>query len=197
MAASRSQPWLESLGDWAWPGGTAAAAEALLAPPPWVASLPPAHAPAPDRLERTGVRPTSRALLLAVLLGLLGAVCCALALKGSLTMRVILGRAPGGPPTPAASQSFGAAEAPLPVLEPVSRDSAGSSIDRASFSSPSLSGQGSFLAYLPPGYSRSQRYPVLYLLHGQDGHATAFLEVGLQHTLDGLIERERSRRCWR
>ena len=78
---------------------------------------------------------------------------------------------------------------PLPALVPVSHDGGGSAIDRASFSSSALAGEGSFLVYLPPGYTSADRYPVIYLLHGQDGHATAFLEVGLQQTLDRLIER--------
>jgi enterochelin esterase-like enzyme len=42
--------------------------------------------------------------------------------------------------------------------------------------------------YLPAGYaSTTRRYPVLYLLHGRDGHATAFLEIGIQESLDRLI----------
>ena len=61
------------------------------------------------------------------------------------------------------------------------------SIGRVSTSS-SLPGEGSFLVYLPPGYaSTTGRYPVLYLLHGHNGHATAFLEIGIQETLDRLI----------
>jgi enterochelin esterase-like enzyme len=90
---------------------------------------------------------------------------------------------------PADTSGAGAtAGAPLPGLVPVSHDSAGSAIDRASFRSSALAGEGSFLVYLPPNYTSVDRYPVLYLLHGQDGHATAFLEVGLQHRLDRLIE---------
>lgn len=198
MTASRSQPWLESLGDWAWPGRTAAA-EALLAPPPWVAVTPPRLVPAAACLEHADsrparVRPTRRALLLAVLLGMLAAVCCALALKGSLTLEGILGTPRAGPTDPSATLGAGAAAAAgaaasLPALVPISRDNAGSEIDRVSFSSSALAGAGSFLVYLPPGYTNVHRYPVLYLLHGQDGHATAFLEVGVQHSLDGLIER--------
>jgi S-formylglutathione hydrolase FrmB len=75
----------------------------------------------------------------------------------------------------------------FPALVPVSHDSSGSAIDRVSFRSSALAGPGSFLVYLPPGYSRADRYPVLYLLHGQAGHATAFLEVGVQSALDRLI----------
>src|SRR5207245_5744816 len=77
---------------------------------------------------------------------------------------------------------------PLPTLVSVSHDAAGSSIDRASYTSPALRGEGSFLVYLPPGYASTTRhYPVLYLLHGQNGHATAFLEIGIQESLDRLI----------
>lgn len=124
-----------------------------------------------------------------VLLGALVAVSGELALKGSTP----LDRGAG---TPAASRSAAVASGvavtpsrPLPALVPVSHGSSGSAIDRVSFRSSALAGPGSFLVYLPPGYTRADRYPVLYLLHGQAGHATAFLEVGLQQTLDRLIER--------
>jgi enterochelin esterase-like enzyme len=71
---------------------------------------------------------------------------------------------------------------------PVSHDRAGSSIDRSSFTSPALGDKGSFLVYLPPGYaSTTAHYPVIYLLHGRNGHATAFLEIGIQASLDRLI----------
>jgi S-formylglutathione hydrolase FrmB len=75
------------------------------------------------------------------------------------------------------------------VLVPVSHDGAGSSIGSASFRSKALAGKGSFIVYLPPGYASSTiRYPVLYLLHGRDGHANAFLEIGIQQSLDRLID---------
>jgi len=77
---------------------------------------------------------------------------------------------------------------PLPTLRLLSSDAAGSSIERASFTSSSLAGEGSFFVYLPPGYaSTTRRYPVLYLLHGRNGHASAFLEIGIQESLDRLI----------
>ena len=192
MTASRPQVWLETLGDWAWPG-RAAVAEGLLAPPPWVAAAP-RLAPTVASYEQAGsrtvrVRPTRRALLLVVLLGMLAAVCCALALKGSLTLDGVVGTKVAEPTVPAATLGANADTQSLPALVPVSHDGAGSAIDHASFSSSALAGRGSFLVYLPPGYTSVHRYPVLYLLHGQDGHATAFLEVGLQHSLDRLIER--------
>ncbi len=77
---------------------------------------------------------------------------------------------------------------PLATLDEVSRDSAGSSIDSATYTSPALHGRGSFLVYLPSGYaSTTARYPVLYLLHGNDQPDSAFLQIGLQGTLDRLI----------
>ena len=191
MNASRTQLWLESLGDWAWPGR---AAEALPLPPSWVSALPPRLEPALAASAHPGSLPwerraTPRRLLLAALLSALAAVCCALALKGSLTLEGILGTRVASRPTRAATSSAGSTTvAPLPTLVSVSHDSTGSSIDRASFTSSALPGEGSFLVYLPPGYaSTTQRYPVLYLLHGRNGHATAFLEVGIQESLDRLI----------
>ena len=194
IKASRSQLWLESLGDWAWPGRTATA-EALLGPPSWIAASPPRLEPAVASSEHAGSAPyrerlTPRALLLVALLGALAAVCCALALKGHIALDRIIGTPAASQPVAAVTSGVAAtAAASLPALVPVSHDSAGSAIDRASFRSSALAGEGSFLVYLPPGYTRVDRYPVLYLLHGQEGHATAFLEVGLQQDLDRLIER--------
>jgi len=188
MSPSRTQLWLESLGDWAWPGR---AAEALPMPPSWVPALPPALEPAVAAPGPAGSLPwgrvTPRRLLLAGLLSALAAVSGALALKGSLTLESVLGTRPAVPP-PAVTTDAPAEAWSLPTLLPVSSDSAGSRIDRATFTSAALGSQGSFIVYLPPGYaSATSRYPVLYLLHGQNGHANAFLEVGLQQSLDRLI----------
>jgi S-formylglutathione hydrolase FrmB len=133
-------------------------------------------------------RARARGILIAVLLSALAAVVCALALKGSLTVEGITGIRTGPPAVPAPPPPAPLVAAPLPALVPVSHDAAGSVIETASFPSPALSAQGSFLVYLPPGFGTpGVRYPVIYLLHGQNGHATAFLEVGLQPTLDHLI----------
>jgi enterochelin esterase-like enzyme len=94
---------------------------------------------------------------------------------------------------PAASASGGAARvaaapAPLPTLLAGRRDAAGSSIDSAGYDSTALGAEGSFHVYLPPGFADSGvRYPVLYLLHGNEQRATAFLQLGLQGELDRLI----------
>src|SRR5205085_5281137 len=195
--ASRAQVWLEGLGVWAWPGRPQPA-EALPLPPSWVPAFPPRLEPAAAGAGRAGMissrrRATPRRLLITGLLSALAAVCCARALKGSLTPNGILGTRAARGRAPAELATGGAtapALASLPALVPVSHDGAGSSIDRASFASTSLAGEGSFLVYLPPGYASStSRYPVLYLLHGRDGHATSFLEVGIQESLDRLIAR--------
>ncbi|HWX97076.1 MAG TPA: alpha/beta hydrolase-fold protein [Solirubrobacteraceae bacterium] len=195
--ASRTHTWLESLGDWSWPGRSA---EAPPLPPAWVPAFPPALAPAgagpgyPASVAPRRAWATPRKLLLGALLSALAAVCVALALKGPLTLDRILGRAPASHSAVAGASAATVATPappPLPVLASVSHDAAGSSIDRASYSSPALGSQGSFLVYLPPGYASTTRhYPVLYLLHGQNGHATAFLEIGIQGRLDRLIARK-------
>jgi enterochelin esterase-like enzyme len=195
MNPSRTQLWMESLGDWSWPG-RGAAAESSPLPPAWVPAFPPRLEPAiagagqPAAIPWRG-RTTPRRLLVGVLLGALAAVSVALAAKGPLGLERILGsRVAGrGAPTETSVASSTAVPVSLPTLESVSQDAAGSSIDQASYSSPTLAGKGSFLVYLPPGYASTTRhYPVLYLLHGQNGHANSFLQIGLQNSLDRLID---------
>lgn len=181
---------MESLGDWAWPG-RAAPAEALPMPPAWVPAHPPSLASgaleAPLRQRRLSV---ARSLLIALLLLALAGVSGALALKHELPLQTPPNARVDQPSAPARIADTRDA-IPLPTLARVSEDGAGSTIDRASFPSSALRSEGSFLVYLPPGYaSTEQRYPVLYLLHGRNGHATAFLEVGIQEDLDRLIARK-------
>ena len=45
------------------------------------------------------------------------------------------------------------------------------------FYSPALHRRSDYLVYLPPGYSRAQRYPVYYLLHGAPGSPQDFISV--------------------
>jgi enterochelin esterase-like enzyme len=193
MNPSRTQLWLESLGDWAWPG-RAAGADALLLPPSWVPTFPPrlepalaSTAPAPSGAWRGGA--TAHPRMLATLLAALAAACFALAFKGSLTLEGRLGTRATGAAAPAAvSRTSSTTAVALPTLVSLSRDSAGSAIDRGSFTSSALGGRGAFLVYLPPGYAPTgNSYPVLYLLHGQNGHASAFVEIGIQQALDRLI----------
>jgi enterochelin esterase-like enzyme len=191
--ASRTHVWLESLGDWAWPGR--APAEALPQLPSWIPAFPTRLEPAlagsvssQPLGRRTQARPLR--LLIALLLAAVVSVCCALALEGSLTLANLTGAGRAGSAArglrtdseaPSTSQ-------PLPTLVAISQDSAGSSIDKASFPSAALAGRGAFIVYLPPGFASTNRhYPVLYLLHGRNGHASAFLEIGIQRSLDRLI----------
>jgi enterochelin esterase-like enzyme len=202
MKTSRAQVWLENLDDWSWPGRGAAATEVL--PPSWVPTFPP-------RLESAvavaGIGTASdswqpqRAIapwLGTALLSALVAVCALLAIDGPLRLERLIGiRATNQASvvTPAAVSTAppgaGAGSSPsLPTLVAASHDAAGSSIDTASYPSVALHKRGSLLVYLPTGYaSTTRRYPVLYLLHGNNQLASAFLQIGLQAELDRLIAR--------
>jgi hypothetical protein len=189
--ASRTQVWLESLGDWSWPGQGGAAIEFL--PPPWVPSFPPRRepvhaAPGARALPQPG-RARARRLITGTLLGALAAVCIALAQGGQLTLTGLLGynnTATVEQEAPVASSA--PLDQSLPTLEPVRQDAAGSAILSAGYHSAALHGEGSFDVYLPPGYaSTTLHYPVLYMLPGDDQSDTAFLQVGLQGQLDRLI----------
>src|SRR5208282_4305671 len=100
--ASRTHVWLESLGDWAWPGRPAPP-EPL--PPAWVPAVPAQLEPAlagagyPESVPWR-LRATPRGLLLATLLSALAAVCVALAVKGSLPLEGALGIRTAAPPAP-------------------------------------------------------------------------------------------------
>jgi enterochelin esterase-like enzyme len=187
---SRTQVWLESLGDWSWPGeGGAGAAEAL--PPPWVPAFPPRREPAPAIPAGSGAQRASRArrLTIGVLLSALAAVCLALALHDRLTLSHpganVSAHRSGVKPYPVSVSAPPVIA--LPQLEQVNEDEDGSSIYTATYQSQALNGPGSFLAYLPPKYSSSARYPVVYMLTGNDQSNTAFLQIGLQRQLDELI----------
>lgn len=194
---SRTQPWLDGLGDWSWPGRGAGTREIL--PPSWIPALPPTIEPAiaapavPDSWQAE----RSRAWWLGVglLLSALAAALLVTALGGPAAIQRLTSAsddalASGAVQAQAAAvASPPAVLAPLPPLQPVRTDAAGSSIDLASFASSALPGEGAFFVYLPPGYANTaRRYPVLYLLHGRNGHAAAFLEIGIQETLDRLID---------
>jgi enterochelin esterase-like enzyme len=194
---ARAQVWMDSPGDWSWPGRAAEAVEeALPQLPSWVPALPPrlepaaagaAHASAGSTASEPRLSP--RAVLIGVLLSALLAVCVLLAVASPPSIDRLFGMH-GSASTVAttAPRAAAGAPAPLPTLVSNSHDAAGSSIDTASYSSAALGGTGAFHVYLPPGYgSTNARYPVLYLLHGNDQPATAFLQLGLQGELDRLI----------
>src|ERR1700689_467317 len=92
MSTSRAHLWLESLGEWSWPGMRAEAVEAL--PPAWVPAFPPrleaatAGAAIPGR--RSG-RARAQRLITIALLCAIAAVCTTLALNGQLTVEHLIG----------------------------------------------------------------------------------------------------------
>jgi enterochelin esterase-like enzyme len=193
MQASRTQLWLESLGDWSWPGQGGAAVEFL--PPPWVPTLPPrresAVAARPAARATPPGRARARRLLVGVLLGALALTCVALAQGGQLTLGGLIGaQSAAAVEQEAPAISSAPAVQSLPTLDLVDEDAAGSAITRADYHSAALHGEGSFLVYLPPGYaSTTLHYPVLYMLPGDDQSDTAFLHIGVQGQLDRLIAR--------
>jgi enterochelin esterase-like enzyme len=189
---TRSQTWLESLGDWAWPG----CVPDEVMPPPWVPAVPPplGFALASDGAgRRTASAPSARArrLLVSGLISAVAATGSALALRDPLDLERLLGTRTYAPARVAAARAGAQAQpsVPPPALVPLATDPRGGSLYHASYASAALSGRGAFIVYLPPGYQQStgERYPVIYLLHGRNGHASAFLEIGIQHTLDHLI----------
>jgi hypothetical protein len=155
--ASRPQTWLESLGEWSWPGqGGASGVEVL--PPPWVPVLPRRERAATplggvSSPARRSPSARVRRVITGTLLGLLAGVCIALAHSGQLTLGGLINT---GDAVPVEAEAPVIGSAPtiqsLPTLEPVSQDGAGSWIDRASYHTTALGGEGSFLVYLPADY---------------------------------------------
>jgi Putative esterase len=191
MKTSRAQMWLDGLGEWSWPGRGAEAVESL--PPSWVPAFPPRLEPVPAAAASGPWQPTRaipRRFGTGALLSALAAICAMLALNGPLSLERLAGirsAGPAEPLVPAISTTSTPVQA-LPTLRTVSQDTAGSSIDAASYRSVALHGAGSFLVYLPAGYAKTtSHYPVLYLLTGNEQSNTAFLQIGLQRRLDRLI----------
>jgi hypothetical protein len=190
---ARSQVWMDTLGDWSWPG-TSKPAE--LMPPPWVPASPArrepvavlagaGHAAAVPARRRT--RPWRVAV--ALFTSVAAALATGIAVQGPGPLERLVGLEQQNGAVAARFATVPVPPpAPLPTLVAQSSDSAGSAIDSATYHSPALGGNGLFYVYLPPGYSTSTaRYPVIYLLPGNSQPAEAFLQIGLQGTLDELI----------
>jgi enterochelin esterase-like enzyme len=193
-AAGRTQLWMDSLGEWSWPGRAAEAVEALPLPPSWVPAMPPRLEPAAVGAPASALRRAPRAspwmLLATALLSAIVAFAALVALRGPHDVRRLLGLDAAPASAPVAAIADAAPAPPLPTLLAGGQDAAGSSIDTATYRSAALGATGTFHVYIPPGFAgTSQRYPVLYLLHGNDQPATAFLQIGLQEQLDTLIGR--------
>src|ERR1700683_4294003 len=93
LKPSRTQVWLESLGDWSWPGQGGAAVEFM--PPPWVPAFPPRREPAVagPALGASRRAPLTRAqrLLLSAMLSMIVAFGLVLAAGGQLTLTRLIG----------------------------------------------------------------------------------------------------------
>ena len=100
--------------------------------------------------------------------------------------------ASGSRAAPSAGLTAGAAaSAAWPALILLSHDADGASVAQVRYASSALRRPASFLVYLPPGYRSdgAERYPVLYLLHGDGELADSFLQFGLTRALDKVIDR--------
>jgi enterochelin esterase-like enzyme len=196
-ATARTHVWMDSLGEWSWPGRAAEAVESLPLPPSWVPALPPRLEPAAVAVGASGsslsrpTRPSPWLVAATALLSALVALAALVALRGPVSLERLLAlRSPAQPSAVASAIPPAAPAAPLPTLVAGAQDGAGSSVDTATYDSAALGATGTFHVYIPPGFaSTSQRYPVLYLLHGNNQPATAFLQIGLQEQLDRLIAR--------
>jgi S-formylglutathione hydrolase FrmB len=187
MAPRTGTTWLDSLGEWAWPGAAAPALE--IAPAAWVPVAPAPLAPplAPPAAARRGLPRSLRLLRLLVLLAVAA---------GAFEVGTIVWQGRARVPAPRVARAAFAvrgldpfATAPPATIADVRTDAAGSEVAAVSFDSPALGWRDTFLVYLPPGYrsATARRYPVLYLLHGDKQGASSFLRLGLQPTLDRLI----------
>src|SRR6202162_574598 len=92
---SRTQLWMDSLGEWSWPGRAAEAVESLPLPPSWVPALPPRLPLVPAGAPSAGLDRRSRAnprlLVLTGLLSAVLAIAAALALDGPPSVERLLG----------------------------------------------------------------------------------------------------------
>jgi S-formylglutathione hydrolase FrmB len=206
VSAISASSWLEGTPEWAWPGRKPAVE---VGPASWVPSRP-------ARIERPAARPAARPrtvprplrlarlALLLVLAAATFVVSSGLELSGpgaaASTVAVRLGglalASPFTPPAALLADAVAHATPAFDVLAPappapvtISSDSAGSQVASISYPSAALGWRDRYLVYLPPGYrtSGARRYPVIYLLHGEDQPASSFLRLGLQPTLDRLI----------
>jgi S-formylglutathione hydrolase FrmB len=203
--------WLEGFGEWSWPSLRPAVE---LAPAAWVPAMPrialeapgvPAGVVLPRRSTSTRRATLPRPLRLARLVLLLAVAGATFFASRTVLAhplpRVDVTVAPPrfaaalrDPFAPVQSADARAATRGLPAPPPptpvtIATDAAGSRVVSITYFSPALRHGDRFLVYLPPHYSSAttRRYPVLYLLHGDEQPASSFLRLGVPATLDGLI----------
>jgi len=203
--------WLDGFGDWSWPSWRPAVEHS---PAAWVPAMPRVALEAPGVAAGVALparRPVARRetlprpLRLARLVLLLAAAAATFFASRTVLAhplpRVDVTVAPPRfaaglrDPFPreqsadarAATRGLPAPPPPTPVT--IATDAAGSRVASISYFSPALGHGDRFLVYLPPHYAAAsaRRYPVLYLLHGDEQPASSFLRLGVPATLDGLI----------
>src|SRR6476646_7504154 len=135
-ATARTHVWMDSLGEWSWPGRAAEAVESLPLPPSWVPALPPRLEPAAVGAGVGGSslsRPTPPSPWLIAATGLLSAIvslAALIALQGPVSLERLLGlRSSGQPSAVVPATPVAAPAAPLPTLVAGGQDAAGSSVD--------------------------------------------------------------------
>ncbi|HEX2946882.1 MAG TPA: alpha/beta hydrolase-fold protein [Clostridia bacterium] len=69
------------------------------------------------------------------------------------------------------------------------KGSEASVIERDVLKSQTLQKDMAVNVYLPKGYSKQNKYPVLYMLHGYGGTEESWLNMGIDKTADSLIEK--------
>ena len=85
----------------------------------------------------------------------------------------------------------GASTSPLPSFAMVETGPAGGTVWKGVVpgAGPGATGRPSYV-YLPPGFSRAHRYPVVYLLHGLPGGPTSYVySLRLAAAADSLVSR--------
>ena len=120
--------------------------------------------------------------------GLLG--LCVLLTAGVVLQAAAPGGAPGaGPsPTPATTQSF-----PVPPqgFDQVRPGVEKGKVERLQYDAPAVAAEMKrwMQVYTPPGYSKDQKYPVFYLIHGSGQDEKAWVDQGRANViLDNLIK---------
>lgn len=134
------------------------------------------------RNNPASIRRSSQLILLALLAAL--SACARLITLPTATMTPLqLSTALPGPTAPPTLVST-----PSPTREPDCL-SLGGKVEATSIPSKNMDGPLQFHIYLPPCYDRdtSQRYPVLYLIHGQSFTDDQWVRLGATHAADKLI----------
>jgi len=195
--------WLDGFGEWSWPGLKPAVE---VAPAAWVPAVPRLSVSVPAIPGRVAVPRRStlprplRLARLVLLVAVAGATVLvsrnvlahprarsAVAVAPPRFGAVV--RSPFAHTVPQTALSAELPPPPLPRPVTISTDAAGATIASITFYSAALGRSDRFLVYLPPHYAlaTTRRYPVFYLLHGDQSTARSFLRLGVAQTLDRLI----------